>query len=85
MTRTTPFSQLSTQQLKKEAVKDLIILLLAEQWPLTARKIYYLVKKSKTITYQAVHKTLQHLLREEIVARDDKNKKEYIQKKYKQQ
>ncbi len=49
---------------KSTNTRELIIEILAEQWPLTAKQIFLLVKKqfNKPITYQAVHKTIKELV-----------------------
>ena len=45
-----------------DKVKSLIIEILSEDWPLTAKKIYYKIKKKgKSVSYQAVFKSLQYL------------------------
>jgi hypothetical protein len=56
-------------------VKDFIVSTLTEEWPLTAKKIYYKLKKNNKarVTYQAVFKALQELAKEGILTKKDMN------------
>ena len=57
-----------------DKVKNLIIQILSEEWPLTAKKIYYRVKrKGKSVTYQAVFKALTYLVKQRIVDKNNYN------------
>ena len=49
--------------------RDLVLNLLFEDWPLSAKEIFEKVKKSsnKTVSYQAIHKVLKVLLEEQIL------------------
>jgi len=59
----------------KRKVKDLIVSILADEWPLTLKKIYNRVKKyGKGASYQAVHKALNELIDKKVV---EKNRREY--------
>ena len=55
-------------------VKDLCVLLLSNEWPLTAKETYYRIKKrfGVSITYQAVFKTLQELVENDIIKKRNK-------------
>ena len=57
--------------LGKGSTKELMIELLSERWPLSARKIAAQLKKKHAlpITYQAVHKSLQELTKDEVLAK----------------
>ena len=52
-----------------DSSKDLILRILSEEWPLSAKEIFSKVSKisSKDISYQAIHKTLNSLVEENIV------------------
>ena len=48
---------------RKPDSKELIVLILSEDWPLNLKKIHSNLKRSgKNISYQAVHKTVKCLL-----------------------
>ena len=53
--------------LSNSPTKEKIIELLSSEWPLTAKKIYHRVSKNISITYQAVHKSLQELMQNNIL------------------
>ncbi len=54
-------------------VKDAVISTLTKEWPLSARKLHNSVRNlGVTATYQAVHKALRELERDDIVARTGK-------------
>ncbi len=59
---------------KKMSVKDLIITVMTTDWPLAQRKLFNLLKKryGLGVSYQAVHKALQELVKKNIVAKNDK-------------
>ncbi len=61
---------------KENSVKDLIISILIDNWPLTLKKVYNQIKKkySVSVTYQAVHKAITELKEKKIV---EKNNREY--------
>ena len=46
---------------KKGGIKDIVLSILSGEYPLSAREIYKLVKKQKSISYQAVYKILNQL------------------------
>jgi len=56
----------------KGGVKDFCVYILGEEWPLTAKKIYNKLKKNGiSVTYQAVFKTLQELVREKVLTKNE--------------
>ncbi len=57
----------------EKSTKDLIIEILSEEWPLSARVIWNKVKKnySKSITYQAVYKLIQKMLSDRIIIKKE--------------
>jgi len=58
----------------EDKVKNLIIEILAGEWPLTAKKIYHKIKKKgKTVSYQAVFKSLQQLVDQKVVKKKQYN------------
>jgi hypothetical protein len=75
ITKLISLKEMSKDRSKEESVYNLIILALSEDWPLTARKLFYILKNKKKMTYQAVHKALQQLLKNKIVL---KNNNEYL-------
>jgi hypothetical protein len=54
---------------EKSTVKDLVVVTLTQQWPLSAKEIYFQLKKEHnvSVTYQAVHKVLQMLIDKNIL------------------
>jgi len=57
-----------------DKVKNLIIHILSREWPLSARQIYFNVKKEgRDVSYQAVFKALQHLKAEAILDKQRHN------------
>jgi len=55
----------------KKSIKNLIMELLFQKWPLTARQVYYeLKKKGANITYQAVHKSLLELQEQGLLTKN---------------
>ncbi|MFQ5722349.1 MAG: hypothetical protein ACE5GI_07635 [Candidatus Aminicenantales bacterium] len=62
-------------QEKPKTIKDAVILALSKEWPLTARKLYNVVRKNYgfAVTYQAVHKVLKQMVEEGIIVKDDKD------------
>jgi len=59
---------------KPKSVKDAIISILSKEWPLTAKKIYNIVRKTHglSVSYQAVHKVLAEMVRDSTLAKDGK-------------
>jgi len=59
------------------SVKNVVIQILADEWPLTVKEIFKRVKREfgKNVTYQATHKVVHELLFKKIVLA---NKKEYF-------
>lgn len=55
--------------LNLETTKGQIVYCLCNEWPLTAKRIHQHVKRDfrHTLSYQAIHKTLQDLTREETI------------------
>ena len=55
-----------------DSSRDLILKILSEEWPLSAKEIFSRVSKnsSKDISYQAVHKTLNSLVEESILEKE---------------
>ena len=50
---------------KETKTKSNILEILSQEWPLTAKKIFFNTKKSaKSVSYQAVFKALQELVKE---------------------
>jgi len=57
---------------KPKNVKDAIIFILTNEWPLSARKIYNRVKNNGlSVSYQAVHKTINQLVEKEVIIRSN--------------
>ncbi len=57
----------------KSTIRNLIVKILGEHWPLSARQLYSLVREElKIVTYQGVHKALGLLLDEGVITREDK-------------
>ena len=56
-----------------DSSRDLILKILSEEWPLSAKEVYSRVSKvsSKEISYQAIHKTLISLVEENIIEKED--------------
>lgn len=65
------YPNLAAYQKVGGTTKDQIINVLSYDWPLSARKIYNLVKKryGNGITYQAVYKAIVQMLQEKILAK----------------
>ncbi|MBP7708352.1 hypothetical protein KA107_01600 [Candidatus Pacearchaeota archaeon] len=61
---------------KDSTTKDQIINILGYEWPLSAKKIYFLLKRKHrlTISYQAVYKAIQEMCDDKIL---QKTKKDY--------
>lgn len=58
--------------LAEDKVKSLIINILSNEWPLTAKKIYSRVKsEGKNVSYQAVFKALQQLVAKSVVEKKE--------------
>ena len=79
-----PFNITIPQIGKKKGVKDCIISILSNEWPLTGKKIYNIIRKQYElpVTYQAVHKTLKKLIEDEVLVKTGKDYKlneEWIQ------
>ena len=65
---------------KKKTTKQLIIEILAEEFPLGVKQIYLKLKKSKKVTYQAIHKALTELVdSKKVIA---KERLYYLNKKW---
>lgn len=64
-------------------IHELALELLSKKWPLTARVIYFEIKKQKLVSYQAVHKALKQMVKEKILAKEGQKyqiNSEYIAK-----
>ena len=59
---------------KPKSVKDAVISVLSKEWPLTAKKIYNIIRKTHglSVSYQAVHKVLAEMVRDGTLAKDGK-------------
>jgi len=59
---------------KDDSVKNAIIQILAEEWPLTVKEIFKRSKQDfgKDISYQAVHKTVQELVSKRLLVAKNK-------------
>jgi len=54
------------------STKQKIIIILTDEWPLTAKKIYNRLQKEfkTTVTYQAIHKIIKELVAENIITKN---------------
>ena len=54
---------------KEKNVKDCIISILSNKWPLSGKKIYNIIRKQYelSVTYQAVHKALKQLAEDDVL------------------
>ena len=54
---------------RESSTKEAIINILAENWPLTAKGLYFEIRSRKLfhVSYQAVHKTLNQLETEHVL------------------
>jgi len=59
--------------MKEKSTKDIIIEILSEEWPLSAKIVWNRMKKSysKSITYQACYKVMQSMLKNEMIIKKD--------------
>jgi len=59
---------------KEGSTKDVVMSILSCEWPLTAKRIFNRVNRNYglSVTYQAVHKTLNKLIEEKIISRKEK-------------
>ncbi|HLC63124.1 MAG TPA: hypothetical protein VJJ21_02285 [Candidatus Nanoarchaeia archaeon] len=56
---------------KETKTKSNILEILSQEWPLTAKKIFFNTKKSaKSVSYQAVFKALQELVKEKVITKE---------------
>jgi len=58
----------------KKSVKDLVISILTDDWPLTLKRIYNQIKKryAVSVTYQAVHKAINELKEKGVIKKEGK-------------
>lgn len=58
-----------------KTTKEIIIDILSRDWPLSARKIYSVVTKTRNlpISYQATHKALKELLQQNVIIKKQNN------------
>jgi phosphoserine phosphatase len=55
----------------ENSMKDLIILTLSQEWPLTVRKIHNAIEKSRaSVTYHAVHKAVRQLVKQGVLKKE---------------
>ena len=59
----------------RKGTREWIITSLAERWPLTAKQLYLRVSKKTSCTYQAVHKSLNLLLKEGVLLKEGRTYK----------
>jgi len=57
------------KNLSNKVASEIIIFLLAEVWPLTAKEVHYRICKHKKISYQSTFNVLKELTQEEVVAK----------------
>ncbi|MFC2143341.1 HAD family hydrolase [Candidatus Aenigmatarchaeota archaeon] len=59
---------------KEGSVKNLVIRILSNKWPLTAKKIYNIIKNryNYNVSYQAVHKAIKQLVGDGILSKNNK-------------
>ncbi|MBI2597906.1 MAG: hypothetical protein HYW50_01790 [Candidatus Diapherotrites archaeon] len=69
--------KLATTQVSKNnaSTKDKIVLILGQEFPLTAKQIFNRLKKefNANLSYQAAHKLLHQLTEEKVLLREEKN------------
>jgi len=65
---------LGKEILDKHSTRTLIVQVLAEEWPLSAKELYNKVKRlsKKELSYQAIHKILKALESDKIVVKEEK-------------
>lgn len=63
------YPNIAVYRKSKKTTKDNIINILSYEWPLSARKVFYMLKKNygQSITYQAVYKALSQMLDDKII------------------
>jgi len=55
--------------------KEIIIQILSEEWPLSSKQIHSKIRRyGKSVSYQAVHKTLKELIKNNVLKRSDSKK-----------
>ena len=61
----------------EKPLKNIILDILEKEWPLTAKQIYYTIKKnsSRHLTYQAVFKAVKEMEKKKMLASDKKSYK----------
>ncbi|MBS3056167.1 MAG: hypothetical protein J4473_01895 [Candidatus Aenigmarchaeota archaeon] len=52
-------------------LKDEVIHILAEHWPIGTKRIFNVVIKRRQVSYQAVHQALKELVKDNIIIRDN--------------
>lgn len=52
---------LSLSNLENSSTREKVIVLLSNEWPLSAKQIYSKVSKGENLSYQAIHKVLKNL------------------------
>lgn len=57
------------------SVKDIVIAILCDKWPLTPKSIYNIMKRQYAIcvSYQAVHKVIKQLVEKGVLIREDRS------------
>lgn len=65
------YPNIAAYQKIKGSTKDKIIEILSYDWPLTIRKIFYMLKKhyGSNVTYQAVHKAMVQMIMQKIITK----------------
>ena len=56
----------------KQGSKEIIVSILSQKWPLTTKEIYNILKRHVSVSYQAVHKSLNELVSSRVVVRKGK-------------
>ena len=66
----------SLNSTENNSSRDLIIKILSNEWPLSAKEIYSRVQKinQKSISYQAIHKTIKQLVNNGTLIKDHNKK-----------
>ena len=59
---------------RKRYVRDIVVEMLSQEWPLSAKKIYSMLRNKYhlDVSYQAVHKALKELLKQQTLIRKGK-------------
>src|SRR3989338_1777982 len=52
---------------KSKSVREQIIEILSQEWPLAPKKIYDIIRKERNVTFQAIFKELRFLIKENVL------------------